>query len=380
MTQSNCKIINGYIEGFYGKLLNWKDRERILERLENNKMFNYLYAPKEDALHRNNWRKPYDKIWNEKFKIFCKSAKTKKINIIFGISPGLDFNFSNLDKIDKNHDFILLLEKCLYALQLGANSIVLQFDDIPDHFYDKYKTNLSEGASHAKLANELSMRLNTSIYVIPRIYSDELIKGSKNYLLEFGFNLNNTLKIFYCGINVVEKKINIKSKKIVSKFLKNQVVFWDNFYANDYCPRRLFIGPWKDRCKKMDIMINPTGLIETDLIIIDIVGNSLLNSKAAKSWKEIILKNKIPKDVFKIKKYFESPDFTNKPLFKAFKYAKKDVEALDRLLWNWQSDLSREWYPFLMGLKLDLQINLSVSKNGRIIKTQTNPLVNKILK
>ena len=49
MTQSNCKIINGYIEGFYGKLLNWKDRERILERLENNKMFNYLYAPKEDC-------------------------------------------------------------------------------------------------------------------------------------------------------------------------------------------------------------------------------------------------------------------------------------------------------------------------------------------
>ena len=61
-------------------------------------------------------------------------------------------------------------------------------------------------------------------------------------------------------------------------------------------------------------------------------------------------------------------------------YTKEDIEIVDKLLWNWQSDLSREWYPFLMGLKLDLQIKLNVLTNDRIIKTQTNPLVNKILK
>ena len=105
-----------------------------------------------------------------------------------------------------------------------------------------------------------------------------------------------------------------------------------------------------------------------------------MNSKTAKSWKQIILRNNIPKDILKIKKYFETPNFTNNPIFRAFKYTKKDIEAVDKLLWNWQSDLSREWYPFLMGLKLDLQIKLNVSKNDRIIKTQTNPLVNKILK
>ena len=376
MTELDCKTINGYIEGFYGKLLEWKDRERILERLEKNQMFNYLYAPKEDALHRNNWRKPYDKTWNKKFKTFCKSAKAKKINIIFGISPGLDFNFNNLNRVDKNPDFILLLEKCLYALQLGASSVVLQFDDIPDHFFYKYKTNLSEGTAHATLANQLSMSMNTSIFVIPRIYANELIKDSEKYLLEFGKKLNNSLKIFYCGINVVEKKINENSKKIISKFVKNQIVFWDNFYANDYCPRRLFIGPWKDRCHKIDTMINPTGLIETDLLIIDIVGNNLNNSD---NWKTVLSKNNVPHIFFKISKFFEHPNFTTKSKFKVFKYTNKEIDVLDKLLWNWHTDLSREWYPFLMGLKIDLQINVGVLTKDRIIKTQTNPMVNKIL-
>ncbi len=378
MTKQNCKTINGYIEGFYGKLLTWENRERILKRLEENKMLYYLYAPKEDTFHRNNWRKPYDKIWGQKFQIFCKSAESKIINIIFGISPGLDFNFNNLDNLNKNSDFSLLLEKCLYAMDLGAQSIVLQFDDIPDHFTSKYKTKLSEGFAHAHLANELSKRLNCSMFVIPRIYSDELINSSENYLYDFGVHLDIALKIFYCGKNVVEKKINQSSKKNISKFLKNQIIFWDNYYSNDYCTRRLFIGPWKNRSNQMDIMFNPTGLIETDLVIIDIVGKCLTAS-SSQYWENILSKNHVPHDFFKVKKYFESPDFTDKPKIKTFKYTKKDIEILDNLLWKWHTELSREWYPFLMGLKLDIQINLGLLTNDRIIKTQTNPMVNKIL-
>ena len=45
----------------------------------------------------------------------------------------------------------------------------------------------------------------------------------------------------------------------------------DNYYANNYCPRRFFIGPYIGRKKLNNIMVNPTGLINTDLIILDIV-------------------------------------------------------------------------------------------------------------
>ncbi len=379
MTKSNCKTNNGYIEGYYGKMLTWNDRNRILEHLQKNKMCKYLYAPKEDTYHRKNWRQPYKKTWNKNFKLFCKNACSKKIDILFGISPGIDFNFKNLDDIEKNNDFKILLKKCSFSLKLNARSIVLQFDDIPDNFSNKKNKELSEGKAHAILANRLSDNLKSDIYVVPRIYSDELIKPTDSYLRDFGLHIKNSIKVFYCGKNVVEKKINQSSLKKVSGFLRNEIVLWDNFYANDYCPSRLFIGPWKHRSSYMNIMINPTGMIETDLLIIDIVGNQLLNTDY-KNWKNVIIENDIPIHFLEISKYFKSPDFTNKPKFKTLKYKIKDVKILDELLWSWHSEISREWYPFLMNLKLDLLINLGILSEDRIVKTQTNPITSKILK
>ena len=64
----------------------------------------------------------------------------------------------------------------------------------------------------------------------------------------------------------------------------------------------------------------------------------------------------------------------------------KDFEALDFLLcgngkvsfyfWN----LSREWYPFIFGLKQDLQISEKLLTSERKIKTQTPPLSKFLLK
>ena len=337
----------------------------------------YFYAPKEDTYHRKNWREPYNYEWKENFNLFCETAQSKKIDILFGVSPGIDFSFKNLDKTKKDNDFKILLEKCLVALKLGAQSIVLQFDDIPDNFSDK-NTNISEGEAHARLANKLSDNLKCKFYVVPRIYSDELIIKPENYLLDFGLNINKSIKVFYCGKNVVEKKINQNSLKTVTKFLKNEIIIWDNFYANDYCPSRLFLGPWIDRSNEISIMINPTGLIETDLLIIDIVGTQLKHNKY-KNWRSVIIENNIPFQFFSISKYFKSPDFTDNCKLKTFNYNINDIRVLDYLLWNWHSNISREWYPFLMGLKVDLQINLGVLPNNRIIKTQTNPLAYKIL-
>ncbi len=50
------------------------------------------------------------------------------------------------------------------------------------------------------------------------------------------------------------------------------------------------------------------------------------------------------------------------------------------MLWEWKSEIALEWYPYLLGLKHDLQLNLKVLSYNRIIKTQTNPLSNMILK
>ena len=55
-------------------------------------------------------------------------------------------------------------------------------------------------------------------------------------------------------------------------------------------------------------------------------------------------------------------------------------EALEFLLWSWKGTLSREWYPYLFGLKHDLQLNQSELTYEKVIKTQTLPLAHRISK
>ena len=61
----------------------------------------YLYAPKEDAFHRFDWRRPYPKDWYADFAAFCAAARTKQIKVLAGIAPGLDFAFDD-DENDKS--------------------------------------------------------------------------------------------------------------------------------------------------------------------------------------------------------------------------------------------------------------------------------------
>ena len=87
----------GYIEGYYGKLLTWDDRARLLKRMQRLGMTGYLYAPKEDALHRWQWRIPYNDDWTSRFAAFAVAANAVHIDLVAGIAPGLDFDFASLE-------------------------------------------------------------------------------------------------------------------------------------------------------------------------------------------------------------------------------------------------------------------------------------------
>ena len=381
--QNNYKPLNGYIEGYYGRLLNWEERDRIIVKLKKNKMNFYFYAPKEDDKHRLNWKTKYDSLWEQKFKQFCLNAKSNNIKIIVGISPGLDFNFVNFnEQILKNKiskDFQILLNKTLQFLNYGATEIGLLFDDLPNNFKNKYGTNISEGLIHAELANKLSFFLKKSIFVVPRIYADQLIFEDKKYLLEYGKNINKKNITFYSGKDVVSNNISKNLLYKLSKIIPTKIVIWDNFYANDYCPRRLFLGPLIGRTNIKNLMINPTGLIETDLLILDIVKATQNSDNQKVAWNLIITKNKIPINFFNISKYFLKPDFGDCPKLSKFNVVSKNIENLDFLLWQWKTPLSREWFPFLLGLKHDLQLFKMELTSERIIKTQTKPMAKYLL-
>ena len=378
---TNKKSIIGYIEGYYGKLLSWEDREFIIKSLYKNNMNAYFYAPKEDINHRLHWKEKYSKNWRLNFRKFTELCKKNKIHIIAGIAPGLDFNYNQLDEqtnVSKKSDFALLLNKAKQLLDDGATSIALLLDDIPSNFKNKFGNKISEGTYHAILANKLLKNLGQKIFFVPRIYSDELIKDDPFYLKNLSRILDPEILVFYSGKNVVSRSLSNYNR--IKKTLRNRIIFWDNYYANDYCPRRLFVGPHLGRQNVNDIMINPTGLIYTDLLLLDIFANNFSGKMNTKEWEKIITSHGVPKAFIKIKKYFLKPDFGTNPILKTINVKIKDIESLDLLLWKWKGNLSREWYPYIFGLKQDLQLNKNLLTSERKIKTQTPPLSEFLLK
>ncbi len=379
--KTDKNYIRGYIEGYYGKLLSWESRGFIIKSLHKNNMNTYFYAPKEDINHRLCWKKNYNKNWRLHFRKFSNMCKKNKIDIIAGISPGLDFNFKQLNekkKINKKSDFEFLLSKARQFLNDGATSIALLLDDIPPDFKKKFGKKISEGTYHGKLANKLVKELGQNIFFVPRIYADELIENDPFYLEDLGNVLDPKIMVFYCGKNVVSKSLT--NYKRIKKTLQNRIIFWDNHYSNDYCPRRLFVGPYFGRQNVNDIMINPTGLINTDLLILDIFAKNFNSKTHVKEWGKILGKHGVPKTFIKVKKYFLRPDFGSNPIAKTLNVEIKDLESLDFLLWKWKGSLSREWYPFIFGLKHDLQIQKNLLTSERKIKTQTAPLSEFLLK
>ena len=382
--QNKNEIINGYIEGYYGKLLSWEDRDRILLKLKQNSMNYYFYAPKEDKKHRLNWKQKYSSGWLKHFKLFCEHAKINKVKIIVGLSPGLNFDFLDFRncflKGKISQDLKLLMNKVSIFQKYGASEFALLFDDLPNNFNQINGKDLSEGKTHAELANFLASNLNKAIYIVPRVYADQLMHEDKNYLIDYGNNIFNNNVTFYSGENIVSKIINRKKLNKFSKIIKSKVVIWDNFYANDYCPRRLFLGPLSNRYDVDNLMINPTGLIETDLLILDIVKSTKGERNPKAIWKNILKKHDVPETFFNISTFFLKPEFKENFKPKNISITKKDMECLEDLLWRWKSPMSREWYPFLLGLKHDLQLLKKELTSDRIMKINTPPLSNFILK
>lgn len=372
----------GYIEGYYGRLLDWRNRNRLLGGVAAAGMTSYFYAPKEDACHRVFWREPYDKAWQAEFTQFAATAAAKNIHLIAGIAPGLDFDFASLDaSMDQKNDFTILVAKAHQFLANGASMIALLMDDIAADFEARSGSCTNEGRAHAALANRLGLAIDAAIIIVPRIYADSLIMPddaqSLTYLDQFTGHLDPQHQVVYCGGDIVAPR---PFGDAGGHLNPASIIIWDNFYANDYCPRRLFLGPWRS-ADMPHIMLNPTGMIETDLLLLGLVAGARdqagRGSEAGKThWRELMQKAAVPDAFFDIAAYFDAPyGFAAEFEMPSPKTA---LAALDILLWRWKSPLQREWYPHLMGLKHDILLSNGELSLERIEKTQMAPLTHKL--
>lgn len=358
--------MQGYIEGYYGRILSWPDRHRIIDQLAALGMSSYIYAPKEDASHRLHWRTAWDSKWCSNFADFCTYASMHYVQVLAGIAPGIDFNFNNDIK-----DFKNLIKKSNQLVNAGANGIVLMFDDIepdPEIFAD---LSHSEAQCHGEIAKRLANEIAVPVSLVPRIYADEIANHNPVvHYQELAAILPSKMAVFHCGPHIVagDAPLNADNTRVADSGFK-RLVQWDNFYCNDYCPRRLFVGRYRGRNnnRNNEIMLNGTGMVESDLLLLSVMKAGDDHQK----WKNSLRAHGVPESFFTVAKWFDAPVISGtKPKILTPPDAEQ-MAAIEELLWRWKTPLGREWYPFLFGLKHDALIATGKMPAERLAKTQT---------
>ncbi len=395
-TGSTHQPIRGYLEGYYGRLLSWQERGRVLQALAHHGMNTYCYAPKEDACHRLAWRTSYPDAWRRDFGRFCAEASASGISVIAGVAPGLDIDFSSFPD---GEDIDRLCGKARQLRQDGAHHVALLMDDIDANFSTRSGEFTSEGRAHAALANLLAQRLGEPVVTVPRVYANEIADDSPDYLRDFLTALEREHPVLYCGRHIVATRPCTDDWQPLAGATKHRVIIWDNLYANDYCPRRLFVGPWSGRDQATDLLLNPTGMIETDLLLLDLMATFSTAVSADSSgttqalWQQVMDRHEVPAVFACLAEFFAHPplpgDKFQSPIVDANSKTGTDperiiataeqFEAIETCLWRWKTPLSREWYPHLMGLKHDLLLAAGELPEVRIHKTQSAPLAARLL-
>jgi len=354
----------GYIEGYYGRMLSWEDRNSILDCMSGNKLNTYLYAPKEDPFHRQQWKIPYPKTWQKKFTQFIDKADKLHITIIPSMAPGLTFDYGS------EADYKTLLTKFKSLVANGAKTVALLMDDIPEQLPASCtKKFTSLGQAHALLLAKLKNDLHTrypavSLWFCPTVYADSFTKdGVQNnqYLKDLAAGFSKDITLLWTGPAIISQALDKSCLQTISDMFNGNVVIWDNLYANDYCPAKLFVGPYFGRAqsaKKVTrgILLNPTGLLHTDIFLLYLLA-SFVNYVAPKAaWKNIIDKLSIPNEFVIVAAFFDMP-FSQSPYAALTKQKNVRMQkALSYLIWKWKSPFQQEWYPFLFSLDTNLKL------------------------
>jgi len=225
----------GVVEGFYGPPWAHEDRCWMIEFLGRHGHNTYVYAPKSDPKHRDQWREPYDTDERERFAELVATGRAAGVTIGFGISPGLDMAFSSPADMDA------LVAKVEPLLELGVGMVSLLFDDIPVE-----QRSADPAADQAQVANGLRVRTGDVPFLL--CPTDYIGTRATDYLRRLGKELDPSIPIGWTGPEVTSPVITAADAATMAADVGRPLVLFDNFPVNDG-PMRLDLklGPYPRR-------------------------------------------------------------------------------------------------------------------------------------
>ncbi|MFH4978548.1 hypothetical protein AB6A40_005257 [Gnathostoma spinigerum] len=263
-------FICGVVEGFYGRPWTADQRRDLFSRMRKLGMNTYLYAPKDELKHRAEWRLLYTSEETELLQSLISSAKHHGITFVYALSPGIDIVYSNEKEVKA------VEEKLDQVRSMGCDAFALLFDDIEISMSDQDKKKFpSFVMAQLTVANTVYEYLKCpQFYFCPTEYCESRASPSleeSDYLSTLGKKLLKNIHILWTGPRVVSRYITVDHVRRVAAALKRKPVIWDNLHANDYDPKRVFLGPFAGRSVMIKeeisgIFLNPNCRYEANFV------------------------------------------------------------------------------------------------------------------
>ncbi len=231
MSDAGEWAFRGLIEGFYGPPWSWDARADVMRWCHERGMTHYVYAPKDDPLHRERWREPYP---DDAIAAFRGLVEQGTLEVGFGVSPGLSIDCAS------SEDRAALGAKCDQLLAVGVRLVCLALDDIP--------MTPGLGGEHAELTVWLREHLGdrADLILVPTEYTGT---ASSAYLDALAARVPDDVPVAWTGATVVCDTISADDARARAAALGGRRPFvWDNYPVNDAIMRdRLFLGPLRGR-------------------------------------------------------------------------------------------------------------------------------------
>lgn len=223
----------GTVEGFYGTPWSHDARLSQIAFYGRNKMNTYIYGPKDDPYHRDQWRKPYPADEAKRIKELNDEAQRNGVNFYWAIHPGVDIKWNDEDRDN-------LVNKLQMMYELGIRSFAVFFDDI-----------WGEGAKADKQAELLNYVDDNFInkhndisplIMCPTEYNKAWANDEKGYLRTLGTKMNKDIQIMWTGNSVVHC-IDKESMEWVNSRIGRKAYIWWNFPVSDFVRDHILLGP-----------------------------------------------------------------------------------------------------------------------------------------
>ncbi len=251
----------GIIEGYYGAPYRHADRLWLIERLGAWGMNRYVYAPKDDPLHRAEWRQPYGAAMQREFAELIAHGEGAGVTVGFAVSPGLSIEYGNAA------DVRALQDKFRSFQALGARFFCLALDDVPTtllHHGDQQRFG-SLAAAHVALAHAVAEALDpaATLWLVP---TDYVGTEATDYLAHLGEALAPVIEVGWTGRTVISPTITAAEAAARAATLRRRLLIWDNVPVTDGPMRpMLHLGPYVGRDATLPetvsgIILNPMAL------------------------------------------------------------------------------------------------------------------------